>query len=169
MASITREAPQSASLATLYVPAGGGPFADLGDHSAHIKVSAQTSGGGFLFTEIACDYKGGVPPHIHHKEDETFYILEGRFVFMVGEDTVEVGPGDTVFGPRGVRHAWNCLSENGGKLLIMFTPGDNFEAFAIGMAVNNFNPKAEMSGEGAARFTEFAAQHGIEMLQGVSL
>jgi len=164
MTTIALEKPkETASLGPFYVPAGVGPYADLGDHRARVKVAAQATGGGFLFTEIDCDFRGGVPPHIHHREDETFYILEGNFVFLVGGEKVEVGPGDTVFGPREVAHAWNCVSENGGRLLIMFTPGDNFQAFAMGMAQKNMVPLDAMAGDGAADFSRFAMQYGIEM------
>lgn len=153
------------SLSPNYVPAGAGPFADLGDHRAWVKVAAEQTDGALLISETHADFGGGVPPHIHHREDETFYILGGRFEFEVGDQTIEVGPGDTVFGPRGVRHAWRCLNPEGGRLIIVFTPGANFQAFALSMVQAQACPQADMNNVDAiAAFVALAAHHGIEML-----
>jgi quercetin 2,3-dioxygenase len=149
----------------VYVPAGGGTFAELGDHRGWAKVGAQHTGGAFLLGETQADPQGGVPPHIHRREDETFYILNGRFTFMVGGETVEVGPGDTIFAPRDIVHTWRCTSENGGRLLAVFTPGDNFQTFALTMAEQNANPQTDMADPArAAAFVALAARHGIEMV-----
>jgi quercetin dioxygenase-like cupin family protein len=144
---------------------GEGIFVELGDHRAHAKVTALDSNGAFLLSDTQADMGGGVPPHIHLREDETFYILSGRFRFLVGEATVEVGPGDTVYGPRNIVHAWQCISPEGGRLLIMFTPGDNFQSFAMAMAALKVNPQSDMADPArVAEFVALAAQHGIEML-----
>lgn len=148
-----------------YVPAGDGPFVALGDHRGWVKMNADQTGGDFLLFEVQADYQGGVPPHIHHREDETFYILEGHIQFQVGDKTMEVGPGDTVFGPRSVPHAWRTLSPEGSRLLILFTPGANFQAFGMGMAQQGADPQADMADPAkAAAFVALAARHGIEML-----
>src|SRR5947209_5695353 len=52
------------------VTAGQGRFLDLGDHRAWVKVSAEQTGGEFLLAELEADFQGGVPPHIHRREDE---------------------------------------------------------------------------------------------------
>ena len=149
----------------VYVPAGNGLFAELGDHRGWAKISAQDTGGAFLLGEAQADPNGGVPPHIHRREDETFYILEGRFAFMVGGQAVEVGPGDTVFAPRDIVHTWRCTSESGGRLLILFTPGDNFQTFALTMVEQNANPQTDMADPArAVAFVALAARHGIEMV-----
>lgn len=152
----------------LHVPANEGIYVDLGDHRAWGKVGAQHTGNAFLFSETQADKNGGVPPHIHHREDETFHILEGRFIFQLGERTVEVGAGDTIFAPRNIKHAWQCISEDGGRMLILFTPGDNFQAFAMAMAEQNASPARDMEDpNAAAAFVALAAQYGIEMLPGI--
>lgn len=149
----------------LYVPAGEGAFVDLGDHQGWGKVGAQHTGNAFLFSETRSDKNGGVPPHIHHREDETFYILEGQFVFQLGDQSVEAGPGDTIFAPRDILHAWQCTSEGGGRILILFTPGDNFQAFALAMAAQNASPARDMEDPAAtAAFVELAARYGIDMI-----
>ncbi len=149
----------------LVVPAGTGPFVELGDHRAHIKVTAQASGGEFVLAETEADFRGGVPPHVHTLEDETFYIQEGRFAIGVGDRKVEAGPGDTVFAPRRLPHTWSCISEGGGRLLILITPGANFEAFAVKMAQKGVVPSAAMEDPAAiAAFLALTEEHGIHML-----
>ncbi|MBC7808681.1 MAG: cupin domain-containing protein [Akkermansiaceae bacterium] len=118
----------------LFVRAGAGHFADLGDHRAHIKVSADHIEGVFMLIETDADFNGGVPPHIHRIEDETFFMLSGRIEFGIGDQVIEAGPGDTVFAPRNIEHTWHCTSPEGAKMLIWFTPGDNFQAFGLAMA-----------------------------------
>ena len=149
----------------LVVPAGTGPFVELGDHRGHITVSAQSTDGAFLLVDTQVDPDGGVPPHLHRREDETFSILEGRFAPEVGGQSTLAGPGDTVFAPRGLAHSWRCVSPEGGRFLILITPGDNFEAFALAMAQRSFIPAAAMAeADSAAAFMALAARYGIGML-----
>ena len=155
----------SQQIEPLVVPAGTGPFVELGDHRGHVKVSARNSGGDFALYEMEVDLQGGVPPHIHTYEDETFYILEGRFTIQVGEQIVGAGPGDTVFAPRHLMHTWRCASAGGGRVLILITPAANFEAFAIEMAQRGFVPSAAMTDPLlAAEFMALTENYGIEML-----
>ena len=155
------------SIATeaIVTPAGHGPLAELGDHRGHIAVSARDTGGTFGLAVVAVDPDGGVSPHVHSREDETFYILEGRFAVMVGGREIDAGPGDTIFAPRNVPHTWRCVSERGGKLLVMLTPAANFEAFAIEMAQRRSDPQGDMSDPAKrAEFMALCERYGITML-----
>ena len=147
------------------VRVGEGLFADLGDHRGFAKVTAQDTNGAFLLIETEADFQGGVPPHVHYREDETFYILSGRIVFQVGDQTLEVGPGDTVYGPRDIPHAWTVVSPEGAQLLIMFTPGENFQNFALAMAARGAVPLDAMANPALiAEFVALTNRYGIEML-----
>jgi mannose-6-phosphate isomerase-like protein (cupin superfamily) len=60
------------------------------------------------------------PPHVHHEDDEAWYVLEGRLRFRVGERELEAGPGGAVFGPRGLPHTfWNPGPGPARYLLVM--------------------------------------------------
>ncbi|MES2459170.1 MAG: cupin domain-containing protein [Armatimonadota bacterium] len=147
------------------VRAAEGIMADLGDHRSLVKVTAQDSNGAILFLHCEADFQGGVSAHIHRREDEIFYILSGRISFLVGDEVAEAGPGDTVFGPRNVVHSWRCVSPEGARLLITFTPGDNFQAYGFAMLENGIAPLTAMAAPALAeKFVAVAAQHGIEML-----
>lgn len=150
------------------VPAGDGPFIELGDHRANIKVSAQNAGGAFILLDTEVDPGGNVLPHVHTREDETFYILEGRFAFLVGDRAITAGPGDTVFAPRNLAHTWRCIGPELGRVLVLISPGENFEAFGIAMAQRGFVPSAAMADPAArTQFMALARQYGIEMLPSI--
>ena len=72
---------------------------------------------------------GGEPPlHVHAREDEIFYVLDGEITFQRGNERIDAGPGDTVFMPRGVQHGFAVITETA-SLLQVFTPGGLEEAF----------------------------------------
>lgn len=59
--------------------------------------------------------------HVHHNEDEAFYVLEGEMPFYVGEETIKAGPGSFLFGRRDVPHAYT-VDSGPARLLILLTP-----------------------------------------------
>lgn len=107
------------------VEAGGGERLPYAGMELVIRASAESTNGAFgIVEEIdAVD----APPHIHDREDELFFVLEGRHVFTVGETEYEARPGDLVFGPRGIPHSQRHL-EGAGRTLTIFSPG-GFEGF----------------------------------------
>jgi quercetin dioxygenase-like cupin family protein len=64
----------------------------------------------------------GPPLHVHSREDEAMYVLEGQIRFRVGDDEFVAGPGTWVWQPRGVPHTFRVESE-GARALVIFTPG----------------------------------------------
>lgn len=72
------------------------------------KIRSEDSGGLFSLTEHVLDPGRLIPPHMHTREDEYAYVLEGRIGVRVGDEVFEAGPGCTVFKPRNVPHTfWN--------------------------------------------------------------
>lgn len=87
-----------------------------------IKARAEDTGGSLGLVE-ASFYQGFSPPlHIHRREDEAFYVLEGTIRFRQADDELVAGPGTWVWGPRGVPHTFRVESETA-RGLIMVTPG----------------------------------------------
>jgi mannose-6-phosphate isomerase-like protein (cupin superfamily) len=88
---------------------------------ATIKVTAEQTGGQYALVEILApdDYEGVL--HVHHFEDEGFYILEGEMIFHVGEETIKAHPGSFLFGPKDVPHAFT-VDSGPAKLLFVFSP-----------------------------------------------
>ena len=70
----------------------------------------------------------GLPLHIHLYQDEFFYIVEGEYLFQVGDDKYSMMPGDTIFLPRNVQHAFIQISETG-KVIVSYMPAGKMEDF----------------------------------------
>lgn len=100
----------------------------LGGHVA-IKASAADTDGRFCQVEFT-DPCGIAPPmHIHHSEDETFYVLEGLVTVFIGDGRIDVSPGDFVFMPREVPHTYLVRSERA-RALVTYAPGGVEQFFA---------------------------------------
>lgn len=85
-----------------------------------LKSSAASSGG--ALTLIESRTAGGAPPHVHEREDEAMYVLEGRIVVHVGDEEFQVSEGGFVFMPRGILHDWD-VDGDPARVLIMAAPG----------------------------------------------
>lgn len=68
------------------------------------------------------------PMHVHYKEDEQFYVLNGEVLFQVGDDRHTLNAGDLVFLPRNIPHTYLVLSDTA-TMLFMTTPSGKTEAF----------------------------------------
>ena len=107
-------------------------------------------------------------PHIHSREEETFYVLAGRFQIQVGDQVAELGPGDTAFAPRNVMHAWRCIGDTKGRVLTLSTPGENFETFFTAMHDGGVGAKVALGDpSAAAAFMALTESCGIEMLTAI--
>ena len=86
-------------------------------------VKAAASGTAGTFSLVESHTKGGAPWHVHTREDEYFYVIEGKIVVWCGEQEFHAGPGSFVFLPRGIPHAWDVESEIKARILMMTVPG----------------------------------------------
>jgi quercetin dioxygenase-like cupin family protein len=108
-----------------------------------VKTSGAETGGRFSQVEVD-DPLGTAPPlHIHHQEDETFYVLEGEITVFADAERIEASAGDFAFVPSGVPHAYLVRSERA-RMLVTFSPA-GFEEFFVemGVPVNGGGPPAE--------------------------
>jgi len=87
-----------------------------------LAMGAQT-GDAVGFMQSTYPPGTGFPMHIHHNEHETLYILEGKLLFVAGEDfRVEAEPGTFIFGPRGMAHGFRALGSVPTRLVESFLP-----------------------------------------------
>jgi mannose-6-phosphate isomerase-like protein (cupin superfamily) len=94
-----------------------------------IKLSAEDTGGELLVFMHPRMGKGGPPRHVHHAQDEWFYVVAGEFALEVGDQKFRLRPGDSAFAPRQVPHAWACVSDSPGTLITTVSPAGTFETF----------------------------------------
>ncbi len=104
-----------------------------GTDAITLKATSEETGGSIGFIEATSSPGTGPPRHIHHSNDELFYVLEGEVLFLVGERQVSALPGTFVFIPRGTVHAAKVVGSEPGKVLAAYIPGGlerSFEEFA---------------------------------------
>src|SRR6266567_7542064 len=71
-----------------------------------IKASAETTGGRVAVIEHLAPQGAGSPLHVHHYEDEWFYVTEGELTFWVGGQLIKAATGSFVYGPRNIPHTF---------------------------------------------------------------
>ncbi len=87
-----------------------------------VKASAADTGGQYTLLEVTMPANAAAPLHVHHTEDEGFYVLEGSVTVHVGEESVELNAGQHAFGPRDVPHRFD-IGPDGAHMLWVLTPG----------------------------------------------
>ena len=118
------------------------------------KVVTRDTNGGLFILEQTTTRKGGPPRHLHHEQEEWFYVLEGEFIAEVGQERMRLKPGDSLLAPREVPHAWAYVGENPGRLLVAFQPAGKMESF--------FHEAAKVTS--FARDEKLFHDHGMELL-----
>ncbi|WP_454803766.1 cupin domain-containing protein [Mucilaginibacter phyllosphaerae] len=122
------------------------------------KLSTKDTDGDLYVYESSRVKKGGPNLHVHPNQDEWWYILEGEFVIKVGDKMHHVKPGDSVFGPRGVPHAFSKIGEGVGRMITTFQPAGKMEECFIAIS------EGQMKGKTEAEQDEFRKQHGFERM-----
>ena len=112
----------------------------IGVSATTYKVVTSETKGDLFVIEQANQRRGGPPLHVHHGEDELFYVLEGEYLVQVGDQKFALKTGDCVLGPRGVPHAWAYAGSTTGRLLLSYTPAGKMEAFFNAWEQLGFTP-----------------------------
>jgi len=102
-----------------HVPAGTGPAYWGPGELMTFLITGEETGGAFFMADISVVPGGGTPPHIHHREDESFHLLEGTLTIQVGGDTMTASPGDFVYLPRGIDHSFKNTGDVIAKALVL--------------------------------------------------
>jgi mannose-6-phosphate isomerase-like protein (cupin superfamily) len=93
-----------------------------------MKATARMTNGAFGLVESLIVPGFSPPMHVHHREDESFYVLEGTVRMQCGDRTFEATAGAFVFLPRGVPHSFVVEGDTPARMLTLMTPGGG-EAF----------------------------------------
>lgn len=117
------------------------------------KISGEQTGGAFSVVEHPIEPGRLVPPHMHTREDEFSYVLEGEIGVRVGDEEVTAMPGCYIFKPRGIPHTfWNASAQMGRVIEIISPAG--FEQFFLELA-DLFAAEADIN-----QIAEANARHG---------
>lgn len=137
----------------LNVPPGGGKVTNVIGNVITVKVHGRDTGGVFSVVETLDKPGEGPPPHIQHREDETFYVLEGEYEFTCGVLKFTGKAGNTALLPRGVPHRYQCVSKTSGRLLIVLSPAGFEDFFMEADGIND-----------VGRVIEIGNKYGLEFL-----
>jgi quercetin dioxygenase-like cupin family protein len=157
--------PSQETLAPIAHETGGGEHFWFFGGLTTIKADGSSTGGRVMVTEQVAPRGNGSPLHVHHAEDEWFYVLEGELTLWVAERTVVAEAGAFVFGPRDVPHTFEVTSDRARFLLVTEPAG--FEGFirALGQPVATPElPPATTAPPDMEPVLRAAAEYGLEIL-----
>jgi mannose-6-phosphate isomerase-like protein (cupin superfamily) len=130
------------------------------------KVVGADNDDAFSMCEVWNEPQGGIPPHIDHRDDEAFFVLEGTYECRLGDRELTCGPGESFFAPRGTPHAIKNVGEAEARLLIVQSPGGVIEKYmeeAWEKIEDPSNPPPPVE-PNYERVMAVAQKYGIEML-----
>jgi quercetin dioxygenase-like cupin family protein len=122
-----------------------------------LRATAETTNGAFGLVEQVLPPGFASPYHLHHLEDEAFYVLEGEIAFVCDGNWTIARPGTYVFGPRSIPHGFKVLGDTPARMLLLCTPG-GFAQFVVEMSEPAPAPPD------MARLMAVAAKYRIDML-----
>ena len=132
---------------------------------AVLKATAADTGGQLSIVEVTEPPGLEAPLHVHHRDDEAFWILEGDLTFEVGDTTIEATAGDYVFGPRHIPHRYT-VGPAGCRMLFIMVPGgleDVIRATSEPAASRTVPPPPTEEPD-IDRLKAVVAEHGYELL-----
>ena len=141
-------------------------FADVWWKTGRVTVKAGPDETGEAFSQLVMEEPrgGATPVHIHHNEDETFYILEGRVTMFSGDERIDLEAGDYFFVPRGVVHAYLVRSERA-RMLVTISPSGTEQLFvSLGVPATGSEPPTEAVMPPMPELVRLFAAYGTEIL-----
>jgi quercetin dioxygenase-like cupin family protein len=149
-----------------YRLSSGEGLADVWWKAGRITVKAGPDQTGNAFSQFEVDDpRGSGPPlHVHHNEDETFYILDGQVTMFAGDERVDLEAGDYFFGARGVPHAYLVRSERA-RILVTISPSGSEQLFvSLGVPVTGAEPPTDVVMPPLPEMARLFGQYGAEIL-----
>ena len=133
---------------------------------ATIKASTEGTGGRVAVIGHTSPQNSGSPLHVHHREDEWFYVLEGELTIWVDGQVVRAPQGSFVFGPKDVPHTFTVSAPEGARFLLVTEPA-GFESFMRSSAEPARAltlPPPPSAPPDVERLGALAAEYGIDIL-----
>jgi quercetin dioxygenase-like cupin family protein len=118
-------------------------------------IRKEQSNGALLAVETLAPPGEGPPLHTHTREEETIYVVSGRFRFQVGDQVSDAPAGSFAWVPRGVAHTWQNVGGDPGTLLVTFMPAGMEGFFDELSTMAEFDPE---------KFRAAASHHATEVV-----
>jgi mannose-6-phosphate isomerase-like protein (cupin superfamily) len=139
---------------SIKLASGEGRTADLATLGNRYMIDVAQTDGRFALIEHTIPPRAlAAPMHVHEREDEYSFVLSGRMGAQVGDEVVEAGPGELVFKPRGIWHAFWSASDEETHVLELISPGEFAHYFEeIAPLLSAEQPDFEKLGAVQARY-----------------
>jgi quercetin dioxygenase-like cupin family protein len=149
-----------------YVPSRSGKSYRSPMDEVTFLITGEQTGGAFFMAAVSVVPGGGTPPHIHHREEECFYLQEGTLTIQVGGKTLTASAGDFICLPRGVVHCFENTGNVDAKFLLVVSPAglETFFEEAFYPVEDRSATMPPMNGEFMARLIRAASKVGLEFL-----
>ncbi len=135
---------------------------------AIIHAGGKETDGKYCMIELYATKDGSPPWHVHHREDEGFYVIEGELTISVGDKTYKAKAGDYLIAPKDIPHTYTVDSPGFARILIICTPA-GFEDCVRSMStpVSSLVPPDPGSGEiDYEKIISVAAAYEVEFVEG---
>jgi quercetin dioxygenase-like cupin family protein len=129
-----------------------------------VKATAEHTGGAYGLVESWIPAGASPPLHVHHREDEAFFVLEGRVRFRAGDEEIVAEAGSFVFLPRDLPHTFVVESGEGAHMLTLLSPGGGESFFVEGGRTPEGPGLPPPGPPDVARLRELSPRYGHEIL-----
>ncbi len=149
----------------VHVPPGGGRSVWFNGGLVKFYALGEDTGGAFTLFEEAIAPQDRALPHLHHEEDQAFYVLEGEHEFVCDGRTFAAGVGSFVYVPRGTVHSYENIGMEPGRILILSTPAGGTERifFELGESATEGSPPAPPAPLDLDAFRATVQKHGSDI------
>jgi mannose-6-phosphate isomerase-like protein (cupin superfamily) len=145
----------------------GKPYWMVGDLNT-VKLGGKETNGALAWLETLVIPDGGPPPHIHHREDELFYVLSGEVTFYAGGKQRLAKQGTLIYIPKGTVHSFKNTGRDVARMITLYV-GAGMEGFFSEVGVPTFisdTTPAPFTEERLERFLSAAPKYGLEFIRG---
>ena len=151
--------------AAMHVPLDEGRSLHLSGDTYTFKALGEDTGGSLVLLEARVPPLGGPPPHIHHAEDEFFWLLEGELEFLTNGRTFTANAGSFVYVPKGTTHCFKNVGTQTTRMLAAFTPaGIEGMFFEVGRPATEGSSPAPPDQEEIEKLLAAAPRYNVEIL-----
>jgi mannose-6-phosphate isomerase-like protein (cupin superfamily) len=151
--------------AAMHVPPDEGRSLHLSGDTYTFKALGEDMGGSLVLLEARVPPLGGPPPHIHHAEDEFFWLLEGELEFLTNGRTFTANAGSFVYVPKGTTHCFKNVGTQTTRMLAAFTPaGIEGMLFEVGRPATEGSSPAPPDQEEIEKLLAAAPRYNVEIL-----
>jgi quercetin dioxygenase-like cupin family protein len=148
-----------------HVPPGGGERVWVADELMTFVISGRETGGAYTLTDSTVPPEGEAPPHVHRREDEAFWVLEGELEITAGQQTFVAQAGSFVHLPRDVPHTYKNVGPGPARFLTLMAPAGLEQFFReVGSPDTGSSTPPPFGDREIQRLLEAAPKYGVEIL-----